>query len=1222
EADGTLLGEGAGVVVLKRLEEALDDGDRIYSVLRSVGTASDGKAMGILAPRVEGEELAMRRAYERGGIDPDSVGLLEAHGTGTPVGDATEIEALRRVFGADDKSPRCALGSVKSMIGHCIPAAAAAGLIKAALAVYHNVLPPTLHADASNPRLAGSRFYLNTETRPWVHAGPAPRRAGVSAFGFGGINAHAILEEAPPVRAAARGRRVFARNLHARRESELFVLSAASRAGLLERCAAVRRFVAANPGVASPDLAYTLNCPGPEPGAARLAIVAASIDELEKKLAYAGERLLDPARSRLKEVSGIYFFEERLGEAGDPAFLFPGEGAQYPGMLADLCLHFPEARAWFDLMDRAFRDHHRGVLPSQVVFPPPGGETDQATRRLWEMDSAIESVFAANQALHAILTRLGVRPQAVAGHSTGEYSALLASGAAEAGDEGRLIEQILDGNAATERATRSGVVPQGVLLAVGPADEETLRSVLSEAGGGIFLAMDNCPHQVVLCGTEEAVGRVQLALRSRGAVCQRLPFGRAYHTPLFAPVCEELRGFYERARFAPPRVPLYSCASAAPVPADPEAIRRLALEQWCRPVRFRETIEAMYAAGIRVFVEVGPRGNLTAFVEDILRGRPHLAVASNLHRRPGITQLHHLLALLAAHGLPLRLEPLYEDRASRRLPLEALREGARLPARPDRALRLSLALPRLKVDDATLARLAPLRRAAAEKETTAARERSAVARAPVAPPGRAVPANGGGASGIAAGPGASVVIKDFLSTMDNFLKTQDEVLRSALGHAGRGGVAEEKGSPLAGRIVRRGAGGSLTFHRTLSLEEDLFLLDHTLGGRISADETLRPLSIVPLTMSLEMMAEAAAATAPGLRPVGLRSVRAHRWLALTMPRLALEVVATPRPGCGEVDVRVSEMFSDATPARLTLEAVVLLADRLSGAPAEAASAPRAARSSRWRPGDLYAEGQTHGMFHGPSFRGVVSIDRVGEDGAEATLRALPSAGLFRSGGTPPFLLDALLLDAASQVIGYWTAEFLERDFVVFPIGLDRLEIFAAPLVPPATARCRTRCDVRSDGTIRADLEVAGPDGRLLVRLSGWEVKRIRLPERIYAFRLAPRDVLLSDPLPAPDPADDAVRCCRLEIDDRLLSADGGIWREGLAHLALAREEREAWRALSGSEARRGEWLVGRLAAKDAVRLFLRARHGLAVYPADVVIRSEGSGRPVAAGPWVETIGQA
>ncbi|HEU4402784.1 MAG TPA: 4'-phosphopantetheinyl transferase superfamily protein, partial [Candidatus Polarisedimenticolia bacterium] len=237
-------------------------------------------------------------------------------------------------------------------------------------------------------------------------------------------------------------------------------------------------------------------------------------------------------------------------------------------------------------------------------------------------------------------------------------------------------------------------------------------------------------------------------------------------------------------------------------------------------------------------------------------------------------------------------------------------------------------------------------------------------------------------------------------------------------------------------------------------------------------------------------------------------------------------------------------------------------------------------------------------------------------------RALPSAGLFRSGGTPPFLLDALLLDAASQVVGYWTAEFLERDFVVFPIGLDRLEIFAAPLAPPATARCRTRCDVRSDGTIRADLEIAGPDGRLLARLSGWEVKRIRLPERIYAFRLAPRDVLLSDPLPAPDPADDGVRCCRLEIDDRLLVADGGIWREGLAHLALAREEREAWRALSGSEARRGEWLVGRLAAKDAVRLFLKARHGLAVYPADVVIQSEGPGRPVAAGPWVETIGQA
>ena len=199
DADGTMLGEGAGVVVLKRREDAERDGDRVYALVKGIGVASDGRGRGLLTPRVEGEALALQRAYEMSGISPRTVGLIEAHGTGTPVGDLTEIQALRRVFGSRDGAhPWCALGSVKSMISHLIPAAGIAGLIKATLALYHKVLPPTLHCDEPNPEfeLDKTPFYINTETRPWIHgARNLPRRAGVNAFGFGGINAHVILEE-------------------------------------------------------------------------------------------------------------------------------------------------------------------------------------------------------------------------------------------------------------------------------------------------------------------------------------------------------------------------------------------------------------------------------------------------------------------------------------------------------------------------------------------------------------------------------------------------------------------------------------------------------------------------------------------------------------------------------------------------------------------------------------------------------------------------------------------------------------------------------------------------------------------------------------------------------------------------------------------------------------------------------------------------------------------
>jgi acyl transferase domain-containing protein len=196
-ADGTLLGEGVGMMVLRRRADAVRDGDRIYAVIRGIGTSSDGRAVGLLAPRLEGEELALRRAYDDAGVPPASIGLVETHGTGTPVGDAIEIQALARVFGAPPDGPWCAVGSVKSMISHTMEAAGAAGLIKTALALHHKVLPPTLNCEDPIPELKDGTtpFYANTETRPWIHGGETPRRAAVSAFGFGGINAHVVLEE-------------------------------------------------------------------------------------------------------------------------------------------------------------------------------------------------------------------------------------------------------------------------------------------------------------------------------------------------------------------------------------------------------------------------------------------------------------------------------------------------------------------------------------------------------------------------------------------------------------------------------------------------------------------------------------------------------------------------------------------------------------------------------------------------------------------------------------------------------------------------------------------------------------------------------------------------------------------------------------------------------------------------------------------------------------------
>jgi malonyl CoA-acyl carrier protein transacylase len=239
------------------------------------------------------------------------------------------------------------------------------------------------------------------------------------------------------------------------------------------------------------------------------------------------------------------------------------------------------------------------------------------------------------------------------GHSTGEHSALLLSGLVKAANEAELIDHILGVNSAFQYLQSDGDIPAGSLVAVGGADPGLLRTLVEQSQGKLHVAMDNCPHQVVLCGLQEAIDQAVKKLQERRAICQPLPFARAYHTPWFERFCEPLRSYFQRVDIGSPRLDVYSCVTASRYPSDPEAVRSLVSVQWARPVRFRETIEMMYADGVRIFIEVGPRANLTGFIDDILRGREYIAVPSNVSYRSGITQLNHLVAQLTAQGVPM-----------------------------------------------------------------------------------------------------------------------------------------------------------------------------------------------------------------------------------------------------------------------------------------------------------------------------------------------------------------------------------------------------------------------------------------------------------------------------------------------------------------------------------------------------------------------------------------
>jgi acyl transferase domain-containing protein len=490
-ADGTLLGEGIGILVLKRLPDAERDGDRIYALVKTIGTSSDGRALGLLAPRTEGQVAALERAYTGSGVAPSTVELIEAHGTGMPLGDKTEIESLAALFGArQEAAPRIAVGSVKSMIGHCIPAAGVAGIIKATLALHDKILPPTL-CETVNPELdiEATALYINNRTRPWVHSSDSARRAGVDAFGFGGVNAHAILEEYRP---AAGGR-----HLHSKWPSELLLFAAVDHDELVAELYRVRDIMASPTPPALADLAYSLS--RRVVGAHRVAIVCSNPAALAAQLTRIVDAVTSGKQRRRPNRAEFYVGQASSEHETDRvAFLFPGEGAQYPDMLADLCVHLPLIREWFDLLDQALSGT-LPVPPSRVIFPAPTGlsTSEQATlsTQLMSLELGSAAVFAASLALHSLLSACGVRCDAMVGHSTGEGTALVASGIVRLDNREELAAGLARFNRAYRELTESGRISRGALVTVGAADPAVIAEVVASSGGELHVALQNCPNQ-------------------------------------------------------------------------------------------------------------------------------------------------------------------------------------------------------------------------------------------------------------------------------------------------------------------------------------------------------------------------------------------------------------------------------------------------------------------------------------------------------------------------------------------------------------------------------------------------------------------------------------------------------------------------------------------------------------------------------------------------------
>lgn len=611
-ADGICLGEGVGVVVLKRLADAERDGDRIYAVIDGVAGSSDGKGLGLTAPRKEGQKRALERAYWQAGLLPADVGLVEAHGTGTVVGDRTEMQTLSEIYNAGGAvMSQAALGSVKSQIGHTKCAAGIAGLIKVSKALHHRVLAPTALITQPNEGYRGGRspFMLNRQARPWQgHA-----HAAVSAFGFGGANFHAVLS-------AHEGHKPEA-GLH-EWPVELFLLRGESRdiarqtanrlAGFLQKAEAT---------LSLRDLAFTAGQAASGP--VQYALLAASPAELLARL----QALLDGRDDKQVQVRN-----STKNESGKLAFVFPGQGSQYPGMMADLFVAFP----WLNELLALATPAQRATLFPATAYSDAEQQAQQAA--LTDTRAAQPALGLVEMAAAQLLARLGIRPDMAAGHSYGELVALASAGALSAQDllqlstrRGEVILAATGRDPGKMAAVSMGARELGPLLSALPA---------------VVLANQNSPVQTVISGPSAEVDKALLLLRQHNVGAREIDTACAFHSPVVAGAEAAFAEELARADFQATQWPVYSNVDIT-AHATAAGMRASLARHVVSPVRFLEEIERMHDDGARIFVEVGPKRVLAGCIKKILGERPHTVVTLDDGRSENLAGLASFLQAIA-----------------------------------------------------------------------------------------------------------------------------------------------------------------------------------------------------------------------------------------------------------------------------------------------------------------------------------------------------------------------------------------------------------------------------------------------------------------------------------------------------------------------------------------------------------------------------------------------
>jgi acyl transferase domain-containing protein/phosphopantetheinyl transferase len=1034
DADGLLIGEGCGFVVLKRLEDAVRDQDKIYAVIKGVGVSSDGNGTSVMSPSVKGQLKALQQAWINADLDEKQIGYLEAHGTGTPLGDKTELQTLAQFFTKEETTQAAGIGSVKSNIGHAMPAAGIAGLIKTCLALHHDTLPPTLYCENPIADMEQTRFAPVQEPKSWSKTG-LPKVAAVNAFGFGGINAHVVLE-----------------GYDMPKKDRVLVLARPTHEELLSA------------------LKNNENRVGE--GDYRIALFDPTPERIEKAIKIVAKN--NPWRNK-QDI--WYTNTPLLKDGGKIAFVFPGLDGLAKGEVDSVSRYFG--------LTEPIETEGEGLLSDAL------------------------KIFNKCSILDNALKKLGIVPDMNAGHSLGEWLAGYSSELAEVNSVKALID-VLNPETFELKDSRFIAIGAGI---------DAVKPFI-DVIPNLYISNDNCPNQVILCGSNAALDKLVPLLKSKQIFHQILPFQSGFHSPFIADKLDVILAGMEKAQFQQTKIPLWSATTLEPYPADQDAIRKLSAEHLVQPVRFRELTDKLYEEGAKFFIQIGT-GGLIGFIDDTLKGKPFSTIASSVATRSALAQLQRVVAALFVEGKTVALDFLEVQNQSKKS--------------SGKGIKLQLGSPIIR-DFKEIQNLAQSFEMPKQNTVSAA----------VAKTGHPL-------------------VQAFQENITDMIRMQEEVLT----------LFQNRPEITVPRPVVSRASVSKNFSKLLhvTLDTHPYLIDHSLLRQPKGWTNVSDMEpVIPMTMIFEQLAEIAQAEIPGTRVHKIMNVSVFQWMNVAKP----------------FEKTVKGEWRSNNHAYLDIEnfanAEVLLASSAPAVPTFNLAIGDLLPIER-TPEEIYDK---H-MFHGELYQGITEVSAVGTKGIVGKIKG--------NGG------KGSLLDNAGQLFGLWLQLTLTKDRIAFPVKIRDIEFFGDMEDQDGLFECTCILTELNEEFAIADI-ILKRDGKVWCAITGWQNRRLEIDEPLWNVSMSPLHNRLSEEI-APEVFFFHQAYTRVASWDFILKR------------YFNQTEKQYHQQLFPNK--RKEWMVSRVAVKDAVRNLLREKKNHPCFPITFEIGKDEVGKPYLIGDVTEDI---